>query len=382
MRTWLLTPDARDFVERAYERGVGEATAEQRSAFAAEAAEVSARGDEGPRNLKIAGNTAEIRVEGALTRKFDLFLWWFGMEQTTYDSITAALAIAEANPDVSDIVLFIDSPGGEVAGMFETMEAIEAAQKPVTVRASLAASAAYGLASMADSIVATGPSATFGSVGVVASYLLQDDVVDITSTEAPDKRPDLSTKEGQAVVRKHLDDIHALFAQNIARGRGTTEAKVNKNFGRGAVMLADEALKRGLIDSLPQTQAAATTTRAGAQQPKETRMTLDELRAQHPTLVAEVEAAERRRCLDHLQLGEAAGIPDKALEAIKSGETVASMQATYLAANMNKRDIADAQADAKVTEDAAGEATPTDDTDRSEAVHDEVAAVLKGGTHV
>src|SRR5215467_6271108 len=89
------------------------------------------------------------------------------------DGIRARLEAAAANPDVSAIVLDVDSPGGTVAGTPETAAAVRRAAevKPVVAVAnSLAASAAYWIASQASSLV-VGPSADVGSIGVISAHI-------------------------------------------------------------------------------------------------------------------------------------------------------------------------------------------------------------------
>jgi ClpP class serine protease len=147
----------------------------------------------------------------------------------------------------------IDSPGGQVDGLFETIAAIDAFKatgKPLKVRASNAQSAAYALAAAAGRIEATSPASSFGSIGVAAAFVVSDKVVSVTSTDAPNKRPDVATDAGRAIVREQLDAIHELFVGAIAKGRGTTAAAVNKEFGRGATVLAGEARRRGMIDAI------------------------------------------------------------------------------------------------------------------------------------
>jgi ClpP class serine protease len=90
----------------------------------------------------------------------------------------------------------------------------------------------------------------FGSIGIAASFLVDESIVEIASTEAPKKRPDVSTAEGKAIVREELDAIHEVFVEAIARGRSTTTTNVNRNFGRGAIVLARDAKRAGMIDSI------------------------------------------------------------------------------------------------------------------------------------
>lgn len=77
--------------------------------------------------------------------------------------------IAEAQ-DARAIVLNIDSPGGTVAGLEEASDAIANSKVPVAAYCDgMACSAAYYLASAADSIAAS-PSADVGNIGTVLAW--------------------------------------------------------------------------------------------------------------------------------------------------------------------------------------------------------------------
>lgn len=427
---WLLE---RNFERelRAKLKVAGTASAEQLSRFSAHV-DASVGAVDSPRGLKVAGDVAEISVKGVLTKSMDFWLWLFGYEQTTYDQINAGLATAAADPSVKRIVLYIDSPGGQVDGLFETFAALDAFPKPKSVRANLAASAAYGIASLGGKIEATNPAATFGSVGVVATYLVDEELVEITSTEAPDKRPDLSSEEGKAVIREYLDALHELFAEAIARGRGTTTADVNENFGRGAVFVAATAKKRGMIDKAPPSlravpkaaQAAydqmvaegmVTQDRAirsdsqnsgdepaqpaapvAAQSQGQKTMDLQTLKAQHPDVYAAAftegknkgfadgteegrEAgvtAERKRVTAHLKMADTTGASDVAFKAIREGASVLDedIHAEYMSAAMNRHDQNVRQEET----DAAGDAVEGAAASGGESkdLGDEVAALM------
>lgn len=205
-----------------------------------------------PRIFKRAGDVAEIRIEGALTPKPDWWAYYFCGGNTTYPEIIQALALAAADQGVKRIVLNIASPGGYVEGLFDCLAALEAFSKPKETFASKADSAAYAILSLGGKATAANPASEFGSVGVCATYVRYDgeNIYDITSTNAPYKRPDPSTKDGQAIIRAELDAIEELFLDAIARGRGTTVKNVIKNFGQGAVLLANAALDAGMIDAI------------------------------------------------------------------------------------------------------------------------------------
>jgi ClpP class serine protease len=205
-----------------------------------------------PRIFKRAGDVAEIRIEGVLSPKMDLWALWYGEGCTTYGDIIQSLALAQSDTSVRRMVLNIASPGGYVAGLFDCLAALEMFSKPKETIVSMADSAAYAIAALGGKITAVNPAAEVGSVGVVQTHVKYDfaEVINITSTHAPDKRPDPGTDEGKATIRKHLDDLHDLFVDAIARGRGKTKDVVNQTFGRGAVVLAKEAKRLGMIDRI------------------------------------------------------------------------------------------------------------------------------------
>lgn len=211
---------------------------------------------ERPSALAVEGKTAVIKVQGVLTQTPDLMAEMYGEPNTTYPELMAALGAAVVDPSVKEIVWEIDSPGGSVDGLFTVLDAIEDARatgrKPMKAVGINAHSAAYGIAAAVGEIHAASRTSGFGSVGVATSGFVSGGmcgtVVDITSSDAPDKRPDLSTPEGKAIVRAELDQIAEEFMGSIARGRGTTRDAVAAGYGRGASMLARAALAAGMID--------------------------------------------------------------------------------------------------------------------------------------
>lgn len=377
---WLLKQDVLTQMRHVYESGLAP-TSEQKAELLArheeQAAALSA-----PRNLRIAGATAEIRVEGILTQKPDIIAMILGMGNTTYQQIQSAISIVESDSTIKNVSYFFATPGGTVAGAFETLAAIEAAKKPATVRAEMATSAGYLLAAAAGKIEAVTPASEFGSIGVVQSFFADDQVIEITSTEAPNKRPDISTEEGQAVVREYLDAIHQLFVEAIARGRGVSVAQVNAEFGRGSLLLAGEARRRGMIDriakpalrsvTIDQPETEFSKPADGGQAKLEKNMDKNELKEKHPQLFAAVlqegaEAAvktERDRVSAHLVFGEQSGDMKTAIEAVKSGDEVTqTIMAKYMTAGMNKSSIASREADEKVTGAALEGAELNSETD-------------------
>ena len=245
---WLLSDDA---LQRRVVREIREARTPLNAWAPKAAAERSA-----PAPLSIANGVATIRVEGVLTPAPDPMAEFYGEANTTYPDLQDSLRAALEDSSVREIVWSIDSPGGSVDGFFPLLADIADARalKAMRVEADNAQSAAYGIAAAAGPITATSRTSSFGSVGVATSGFVQGGlcgkVVDMTNSDAPDKRPNLETPEGRAVVTKYLDQIAAEFMGAIAQGRGVQVSDVAAGYGRGASMLATAALESGLIDGI------------------------------------------------------------------------------------------------------------------------------------
>lgn len=349
-------------------------------------------GGSGSDILSIEGSTAYIDVQGVLTQKPDFFAMLFGFANTTWSALNEAVAMAESDKRVTDVVFNIDSPGGEVYGMFDAMANISMMKKPKTAFVeNLAASAAYGIASQADTIIAKNRASTVGSIGVLLTMYKDEDVVNITSTEAPNKRPDINTEEGVAAVRQELDDLHELFVEAIANGRSKsigstiTIKDVNSDFGRGSVFLAEKALKNGMIDSILTTSTDLSKSRsdksvnAESKTTKGVTMDLKTLKAEYSDLYEAVfqegVAAERDRTVAHLIMGEKTGAISTAIKAVKEGSRMTeTLQAEYMTAGLNK-----ARTDARASDDvvAASALSGADDSIEVETMADKVAALIE-----
>lgn len=349
---WLLEASVRQAIQQAQKAGFTP-SAEQQAQFDARfgSGDVSASDN---RLLTVAGDSAEISVKGVITKAPSFMAMLFGGGNTTYPEIISAIAAAEQDSAISSITFAIDSPGGHFDGLFDTLAAIQATKKPTkAIISNVGASAAFAIATQADEVVASNIAARIGSVGVVATFFNDENEISITSTEAPKKRPDINTAEGIAMVREELDAMHDIFVDAIAEGRGTSADKVNADFGQGGTVLANEALKRGMIDSvaapsLKAVKSTKTTTAISGNQPEASNMDLKQLQAQHPeTFAAAVQQGtteERDRVTAHLTMGEASGDMKTACSAIGDGSAMtATLQAKYMTAGMNRGDVATRQ---------------------------------------
>ncbi|KKM71627.1 hypothetical protein LCGC14_1428690 [marine sediment metagenome] len=202
--------------------------------------------------------TALVSVRGVAL--YDLELQPFAFSTLLLARSINALA---RDPEVGTIVLDIDSPGGVVTGVPEAADAIWAARRSgknvVALVNPLAASAAYYLASQADEIVAV-PSGETGAIGVFILHaecagMLEAEGIKATFIFAGEHKTEGNALEPLAPAAREffqsqVDLIYRQFIKAVARGRGTTQAKVERNFGQGRTFLATEALRLGLVDRI------------------------------------------------------------------------------------------------------------------------------------
>lgn len=366
---WLLDSAVRQSMEDARRFGM-QPTVEQQVQFQARHSLDGGAG--GQRILSIAGNNAQIDIVGTLTNSPDIFALIFGGGNTTYPEIVAALAAAIADDAVDNIILAIDSPGGSIDGLFDALTAITNTTKPTkAIISNLGASAAYALATQADTIEATNVMTRVGCVGIVTTIDVPEDKVTITSTEAPNKAPDVTTAKGKAVVREQLDAVHEVFVDAIAKGRGISVDNVNAKFGQGSTILAQDAVRRNMIDAvvlqMPKTVAQIESLETetdpnalDAGKLEVTKMTLDELRAAHPeTYKAAIKVGvdkERDRVGSFVVAGEQSGDIAAALAHIKDGtEMNQTISTEYLMKAANRSDVAARAADDASVADAVND---------------------------
>lgn len=386
---WLLIASIRQAMQTAYTAGVVP-TVDQQIEY--EARFSSDETGQSSRILTIAGDKAEISIQGVITQRPDFMAMLFGGGNVTYPEINAAIAIADQDPNVKEIIYKIDSGGGHFAGLFDTIAAMQGSSKPSTaICSNTCASAAFAIATQADTILATNQAVRFGSVGVAVEMFVDDQMISITSDKAPKKRPDVSTPEGVAMVKEELNDLHAIFVDAIAEGRDTTVDKVNANFGQGATLLTDKALKAGMIDGIVGVKLAVVKTSKpkaadSGNQPETQIMDLTTLKAQHPAVFQaasdEGRAQELDRVSAHLTMGQQSGAMDTAVKAVLEGTAMTQLlTAQYLTAGMNRSDVSANQADSDSADAAADDAAAPEASDGADAVASILESQLGGASH-
>lgn len=209
---------------------------------------------------RAVGSTAVIPIFGSLSHRMGMMSEFSG--GTSYAAVRSALRGALADPNVSAILLEIDSPGGNVDGLPELADEVYAArgQKPIgAIANTMAASAAYWLGSQVDDFAIT-PSGLVGSVGV---YMMHVDASQanerlgyaITYISAGEHKTEGNPDEplsddALAYLRSQVEDIYSQFIAAVARGRGASKKAVRETYGQGRVLMAEPALKAGMVDRI------------------------------------------------------------------------------------------------------------------------------------
>ncbi|WP_052960644.1 S49 family peptidase [Rhodopseudomonas palustris] len=204
----------------------------------------------------VRDGVAILNVDGPLFKRANLMTMFCGA--TSYDVLRRDLQTALDNASVRAILLNVNSPGGEAAGVSELAQAIFEArgQKPIVAYAGdQAASAAYWIASAADKIV-VGQTAALGSIGVRAALTdtsARDQArgiktVEFVSSQSPFKKVDLNTKQGRDRIQARVDAMAAVFVETVANYRGASVAHVLEAFGKGDVLIGKAAIDAGMAD--------------------------------------------------------------------------------------------------------------------------------------
>lgn len=233
-------------------------TSHRLSAWSEEA--VQAGRDADYSELKLYGSTAIIPVSGPLTYRYDFWSWL--TDGASYTGIMQKLKMAEASEQVSQILMVFDTPGGEVMGCRMAAEAIRNCKKTVNAYVDPeAASAGLWLASQCAKITSM-KDGWIGSLGVqtvmvsMADYYKERglDIKVLRSEISPKKNAGIPyepmSEEAVAERQERVDRKGEMFLEAVASGRGKTREYALANFGQGAMLDAEDALKVGLIDAI------------------------------------------------------------------------------------------------------------------------------------
>lgn len=244
-RPWLMLPDALDGLMAIADRQGNPEALEARLG----------RQLENTRAVTVRNGVAIIPVVGPIMRYANLFTRISGATST--QELATDFQTALDDPKVKAIVFNVDSPGGEANGINELSDMIHAARGKKPIKAyggGSVASGAYWVASAADELVVD-DTALMGSIGVVVEVLTREAREGekrwtITSRNAPNKRPDISTEEGRAEISKSINALGDVFVAKVARNLGVDAEKVPAMGDHGGLLVGAAAVKAGLAHRL------------------------------------------------------------------------------------------------------------------------------------
>lgn len=169
---------------------------------------------------------------------------------------------ADKHPNISSIVLHIDSPGGTVDGTQTLADVIKAVQKPiVTFVDGMMASAALWIGSSANEIIASTPNDIIGSIGTMMSFADYSNYYKEQGVTLHEVYADKSTdKNGifKAAINgdyaplkeELLNPLNETFIAAVKANRAGKFDARKENIFSGKTYLAKDAIKNGLADSI------------------------------------------------------------------------------------------------------------------------------------
>ena len=179
-----------------------------------------------------------------------------------YSYITGMIEKALKRDDINEIVLLIDSPGGAVAGLFDSCRFIEKASKKKKCTAyvtGMACSAAYAIATACDEIFMM-EDAEVGSCGCYAHAVEYSDAYFekegflhrvFRSKCSPKKNCSVITDEAEAeAFQAEIDALGEKYLRYVAKRRKCAYSDALENFGKGGVLMGEKAIAAGMVDGI------------------------------------------------------------------------------------------------------------------------------------
>lgn len=198
-----------------------------------------------------------VHVKGVLLHNFP---YNFGSWATGYQYIEKAVMRGLDDQNVKGIALLCDSPGGMVAGCFEAADRIykRRGEKPMRAFAHESAySAAYAIASVADSIVVSRTGGV-GSIGVVTSHIdlskmyenagIKQTFIFAGKHKVEGNSAEPLSAEAKERIQVRIDELYDVFVSSVARNRGMEEQVIRDT--EAQTYTATQAVSNGLADSI------------------------------------------------------------------------------------------------------------------------------------
>ena len=194
------------------------------------------------------GSVVAFRLTGMLYR-------WMTAE------LSELIDTAESNPNIDGIILVIDGPGGMAGGVPALAEKIHSLRTPAaTLVTGEMCSAHLWIGASTLRIFADSRFCEVGSIGAMTTFTSYKKYFEQNGIENRDIYPDTSDLKNreyrdledngdESAVKQRLERLHRAFVAHVAECRGL-DPDMSKEYFRGAMMQAGDAMKAGLVDEI------------------------------------------------------------------------------------------------------------------------------------
>ena len=214
----------------------------------------------GPGWRMTEGGIGHLPILGPLVQRGDWLTGLFGI--ASFDDIAAAAEAAFTDPGTRAVLMEIDSPGGEVAGLFDLVDRLEALKAETgkqlwAIAREQALSAAYLVGAVADRLFVT-QTGEVGSIGVIAVHVDQSaqdqkNGQKYTLIHAGARKingnPHIPlTPEALADIQADVDDLYGQLVARVAKARGLPPEAIAAT--EAAIFRGQHAIAAGLADGI------------------------------------------------------------------------------------------------------------------------------------
>lgn len=303
-------------------------------------------------------SVAIIPVTGPLM-KYD-FCGMFGT-----NTIRQLVQMASGTESVKAIMFLHDSPGGTVDGTQALADTVRASQKrTISLITGMMCSADYWIGSASDEVYASAKTDIIGSIGTMCSFYDNSKALEARgivlreyyATESRDKNragKEAMQGDGKTLIQETLDPLNDVFLSAVKSYRAGKIDTSKENVLTGKTYTSEKALEHGLIDGIKsfeevldmavKSNGAAPRRTIFSRNKTNNKMTLAELNAQHPELVAQIQndavQAERDR------VGAWMAFNDVDAEAVAKGIEDGTQVTQKVIAEMSRKSMSAAKLD-------------------------------------
>lgn len=311
--------------------------------------------------VQLEGRTAIVSISGSMQHKETWFTRFLGV--TTYETIANISAMLAADEGVDNVLLDIDSPGGQAKGVDVASDAIlalRAAGKPVHAHVSGAMmSAAYWLGSAAETVMAS-KNAELGSIGVIAVHgdltKLHDEIgIKFTVLRKGEEKAlatpyEKLSDKGREQIERSMERSYSAFIDTVSANRDLPAEYVREKLATGREFSAQEAVDLGLADEIISFNEAASRLVNSASTSQETNW------------------SEAAMSVKPILSNKATGMSaEEAATAVAAGLDLTELEApSNLSASAEEEEEAEAEVS---TEEEESESTESEEEEASEEAH-------------